>query len=418
MRTHERFARWAYIGGLMLAGESIYMLPYMRKTFQTSMEEVFQISSTELGLLNAGFGILALICYFPSGWLADNFSARKLLILSLVSTGCGGMTLLLEPAFGGLLAIHAAWGITSILTFWGALIKATREWGQPQSQGTTFGLLDAGRGITAALLASLATAVFAYAGTTAGGLHGVIWVYSLAPLVAAIVVWYAVPDAPHANTAREPAPGFKGWEHVKRAAALPQVWLLAAVVFTAYTLYLGTYAFPAYAEQAHGQSKTVGAVIGTGRDWMRPLAALAGGLLADRFRTTRTIGAAYLILLATFTSLWLLDPETAGTWLLWLQVILAGLAVFAIRGIYFALLQEAGIPHRYTGTAVGIVSLVGFMPDAFAHLLFGWFIDTFEGALGYRYHFGLLALVSLAGILAVLAIELTRHPKPRHPQAA
>jgi hypothetical protein len=30
-------ARYLYMAGLMIAGESIYMLPYMRKTFQTSM---------------------------------------------------------------------------------------------------------------------------------------------------------------------------------------------------------------------------------------------------------------------------------------------------------------------------------------------------------------------------------------------
>ena len=44
--------RWLYIGSLMLAGESIYMLLYMRKTVQTSMEESFGVSAVEIGTLN------------------------------------------------------------------------------------------------------------------------------------------------------------------------------------------------------------------------------------------------------------------------------------------------------------------------------------------------------------------------------
>ncbi len=408
MDSSGRLGRWLYMGGLMLAGESIYMLPYMRKTFQTSMESVFGVSSTEIGLLNSAFGLLALVCYFPSGWLADRFSARKLLTLSLVTTGGGGLFLLLKPSFAGLLAIHAFWGITSILTFWGALIKATREWGRSDRQGLGFGLLDAGRGTVAALLASLATTTYAYAGTTTSGLSTVIWVYSLAPLLAGAVVWAVVPDELHAGSAREADQPGKGWARVKDAAGRAEVWLLAAVVFCAYSMFLGTYSFPAYAERAFEQSQTFGAVLGTARDWMRPVAAIGAGLLADRFQATRTIGGAFLVLIAAYASLLLVPPVFGGLQLLWAQVLAAAGAVFALRGIYFAVLEEARIPRHLTGTAVGIISFIGFMPDAFAHLLSGWLADRFPGALGYRYYFGILALFAGAGLLANLAIRWRR----------
>ncbi|HKJ87838.1 MAG TPA: MFS transporter, partial [Gammaproteobacteria bacterium] len=393
-------------------GESIYMLPYMRKTFQTSMQAVFHLSGTQIGLLNAMFGVLALICYFPSGWLADRFSARKLLTLSLATTGCGGFFLLTEPSFTGLLAVQAFWGITSILTFWGALIKATRDWGRPDRQGLSFGLLDAGRGVVAALVATLATAAFAHAGSTAAGLKAVIWVYSLAPLLAAVLIWAVVPDDLHAGSTAS-ATRTPGWEGLKAVGALPDVWLLAVVIFSAYMLYLGTYGFPAYAEKAFAETKTFGAVVGTVRDWMRPVAALGAGLLADRFGASRTIGAAFGLLIAAFASLFLITPVPGGLWVLWTQVILAGAAVFALRGIYFAVLEEAEIPSSLTGTTVGIVSFVGFMPDAFAPVLWGWFVDHFEGVLGYRYYFGVLAGVATVGTLAALGIRLLRSPRAR-----
>jgi len=394
------------MAGLMLAGESIYMLPYMRKTFQTSMEHVFQLSATEIGTLNSMFGILALLCYFPSGWLADRFSARKLLTISLVATSFGGFMMLIWTSYTGLLVIHAFWGVTSILTFWGALIKATRNWGHSGNQGTSFGLLDAGRGAVAAALASLATAAFAYAGSTQAGLQGVIGIYSIAPLIAAGIIWRVIPDQLHEKGQTDQKERVKRVGQFKSVLKLPEVWLLALVILTAYILYLGTYDLPAFAEKGYGRTKTFGATLGTIRDWMRPIAALGAGLLADKFRASRTVGAAFLLLIVTFGSLFLLNPSEVSIGIFWIQVIVAGLAAFALRGIYFAILEEIGIPYHLTGITVGIVSFIGFMPDVFAHLLSGWFVDNFDGLLGYHYYFGFLALVASVGLVASLVTLL------------
>ncbi len=387
--------RWLYMAGLMLAGESIYMLPYMRKTFQTSMESVFQLSSTEVGLLNSIFGVLALICYFPSGRVADRFSVRSLLTVSLMATGLGGGMMILFPSFYGLLAVHAFWGITSILTFWSALIKATRNWGSPNEQGKSFGLLDAGRGAVAAILASLATLLFAYSDSTHAGLYGVIAIYSAAPFLSGILLWYTLPD--------ELEDGSSSSSKENRGPSLrevlkwPAVWTLAAIVFCAYLLYLGSYELPAFAEKGYDETKTFGATLGTIRDWMRPIAAIAAGLIADRFLASRTVAATFGILLLSFASMAFFPPDLLTSYILWAQVILIGLGVFGLRGIYFAILEEVRIPRAWTGTVVGIVSFIGFTPDLFGHFLSGWFADHFEGVLGYRYYFAFLALVALIG---------------------
>ena len=397
--------RWLYLAGLMLGGESIYMLAYMRKTFQTSMESVLDVSSTQLGLLNTAFGILALLSYFPSGWLADRFPARHLLGISLVTTGANGLFLLATPGFYGLLAIHGLWGLTSILMFWGALIKAVREWGPPQRQGLSFGGLEAGRGVVAAGLASLATVGYARAASAEAGLMTVIWIYSLAPMTAGLLVWCLAPDAIGDNGRGGSETVGKRLGRVTAVLRLPQVWLLAAVVCAAYMLYLGSFAFPAFAERGFDQTKTFGATLGTARDWMRPIAALAAGVVADRMAPAPAITAIFVLLIAVFASLALMPVSGLGLGVLWAQVLLAALAVFALRAIYFAVLEEAAIPLGHTGTAVGVISVVGFMPDAFAHLLAGWFADSFPGVTGYRYYFALLAGVALAGSVAARVLR-------------
>lgn len=400
--------RWFHIASLMLAGEAIYMLPYMRKTFQTSMEQVFQVGATEIGLLNSMFGVLALACYFPGGWLADRVSARKLLTISLVCTGLGGFYMATLPSYAGLLAVHAFWGVTSILTFWAALIKATRNWGGPDEQGMSFGLLDGGRGLVGAALASLATFAFAVSATTREGLIAVLTVYSAAPLLAGIAVWLVLPETVHERPAAASATASRGEKasRIRRALTMPEVWLLAAVILTAYLLFLGTYEFPAFAERAFGQTKVFGAQLGTFRDWLRPVAAVCAGLLADRIRVTRAVMGAFALLFVTYGSLLLMPTGAGMIRLLWAQVAAAAVAVFALRGIYYALLEESRVPMALTGTAVGIVSVVGYMPDIFAHFLAGWFVDSHPGTLGYQYYFGFLALVALAGLAAALAVHV------------
>ena len=111
------------------------------------MLEVFQLSNAQLGDIFAMYGVIALLSYFPGGALADRFSARSLMSMSLVATALGGAYLYTLPGLVGLYAVFAYWGMTSILLFWAALIKATRDWGSEHTQGVAFGMLDGGRGL-------------------------------------------------------------------------------------------------------------------------------------------------------------------------------------------------------------------------------------------------------------------------------
>jgi nitrate/nitrite transporter NarK len=404
--------RWLYMASLMLAGEAIFLLPYMRKSFQTSLEEVFRVSSTELGLLSSMFGILALVCYFPGGWLADRISARRLLSFSLISTGLGGFFMLTIPSFTQMLALHAVWGITSILTFWAALLKATRLWGGADTQGASFGLLEGGRGAVAALMGTIATVAFAVAtetGTTRDGLTAVILVYTAAPLIAGIVIWFVVPDdTPQIEeTQKKEKPGEPS--HLYRAMRIPEVWLMAAIIFLAYLIYTGSYYFPAYAERGLGESKLFGAQLGTFRDWLRPVAAIAAGFIADRIKITRALSIAFAVLIVLYGSLWLTPSAFTTFHLLFAQVAVISIALFALRGIYFALLGECHIPIALTGITIGIVSAIAYTPDIFAHLISGWFLDTYSGGEGFRYFFGFLAVMAVVGYGLVRVVHRRVH---------
>lgn len=395
------------MGCLMLAGEAIYLLPYMRKTFQTSMEDVFRITSTELGLLSSMFGILALICYFPGGWVADRFSIRNLLSTSLITTGIGGFFILTIPNFVHLLFLHALWGITSILTFWAALLKATRLWGSTDKQGTSFGLLEGGRGIVAALMVTLATAAFAISNgdqDTRAGLTAVILVYSITPILAGLAVWFLL--AEDESLARVPSQTGRETSHlIKDAARMPEVWLLALVIFFAYFVYTGSYYFPAYVERGLGETKLFGAQLGTFRDWLRPIAALMAGILADRIGISRGMIIGFSMLVVMYGTLAITPSSTYTYQFLFAQVAVISIMVFALRAIYFALMEECKIPLTLTGITIGIVSAIAYTPDIFAHIIAGLFLDNFAGVNGFRYFFGFLAILAIAGLAVTMILR-------------
>ena len=387
--------KWTYFLGLIVAGESIYMLPYMRKTFQTSMEAVYQISASEVGILNSMFGILAIICYFPSGWMADRFPLKNLLIISLIATGLGGFSMLFVRSFEALILIHAFWGITSILTFWSALIKATRNWAGTDEQGKSFGLLDAGRGAVAALIASIATYAFSTADTLETSLSYVIGIYSIAPILAALLLFFSMEEPQTVNDSQQKARKDKGqfFSLLKNKRILA----MAGIIFCAYTLYVGSFDLPAYAEKAFELTKTQAAIIGTLRDWLRPIMALSAGILADKFTGIKTIFTSFGLLLISYASIALVG-EKAGLFLFWFQLVGIASAVFALRGIYFALLEELDFSISNTGRIVGLVSFIGYIPDAFIHLISGLMIDDGSSYQGYFDLFLIMAMVAFLGL--------------------
>ena len=81
----------------------------------------------ELGLAFSIYGITAFLSYLPGGYIADKVSPKYLLFSSLLLTSFGGIFYMTNPSINGLYFLFGYWGITTILFFWAALIKATRS---------------------------------------------------------------------------------------------------------------------------------------------------------------------------------------------------------------------------------------------------------------------------------------------------
>ena len=392
---------------LIVAGEMVFGLPFhTARYFRPTLLNVFGFTNTQLGDLFAVYGITAMLAYFPGGAIADRFSARVLLTASLFATAAGGIYMSTIPAAPQMAALYGYWGVTTIFLFWGALIRATRDWGGKSAQGMAFGILEAGRGLTAAVVAGVSVVIFASLMPESVELASdlerraafskVILVYSAVTAFAGVLTWTLIP-VPTAPGLSRPNP-FAGMATVVKK---PIVWAQAAIIVCAYCGFKGSDNYSLYAVQVLGMNEIDAARFATWGAYLRPFAAIAAGLIADRFDAARSIGVAFIILLLAYAPLTLLVPDASGANLIYVNIFISFFAVFAMRAIYFALLEENKTPLHITGAAVGMVSLIGYTPEIFFASIAGRILDASPGVEGHQNYFLFLAGVMAAGIAAV-----------------
>ncbi len=146
---------------------------------------------------------------------------------------------------------------------------------------------------------------------------------------------------------------------------MPAVWFLSIVIMAAYSAYWGSYYFTPYATDVFRMSLVFGGAIGVGKMWIKPFPALGAGFLADRFGPSRTVAWSFVILIFSFCAFVFSPGKPELVSILIINTIIASLAIFAVRGVYYAMIEKGGVPLALTGTATGIVSVIGYTPDIF-----------------------------------------------------
>jgi Na+/melibiose symporter-like transporter len=274
------------------------------------------------------------------------------------------------------------------------LHKIARFTGTDSTQGSTFGKLEAGRGFIAAALGTLAVWVFAGTDSTASYNYSIVLlgVSLLLVLLALLFIRLQLPTQDFTHPSH-----YFGSKLLKVAFRNSRIWLLSGIILCAYVGYKITDDISLYAYEVLGFNQTEAAATASGALWLRPLFALGAGLLADRYSARKIMRLGFLLILVTS----LLIASGYGTSYLLPTLAFIGFSlagIYGIRGIYFALLEESAVPRSVTGTAVGVISWLGYTPDIFISPFMGYLLDRFPGASGHQLVFLTMGLFSIAGI--------------------
>lgn len=388
---------------LCLSGSIIYWLPFISETFYVPMQEAFGFSKTQLGFLLATFGLVSLISYFPGGWLADRVLPRKLISFALLVTAAGGFVFSTTPSYEICIVLFGLWGVTTACIFWSAMIKATRSLASEAEQGRAFGFLEGGRNGSDMVFGAILLILFAYRGAGSDALSEQIFIYASFSLILAIVVWLVMKDEVVLENKSQESKTITA-ANIIEVLKLPMVWLLAIIIMTAYCGYWGAVFFTPYATEVFDLGSVLGAAVSNGKIWIAAIAAIIAGFIADKIGPAKAVLGSFVLMTVGYFIFALLPGSPSLLPLLLVNVVVIACAVYGLRGIYFSLLEQGGIPIALTGTATGIISAIGYTPDIFMPILGGIILDATPGAGGYQNFFLFVASLSSIGLMAAFVV--------------
>jgi sugar phosphate permease len=399
---------------LIIAGEAIFLLPFiLMRVFKPVIREAFLISDAQIGEAQALYGITAVISYFFGGFIADKWEARKLLSISLILTAIGGFWMTMIPSVSTLKILYAFWGVSTIFLFWASLIKATRQWGNSHNQGMSFGLLDGGRGFFAATIALSGAAILTYFFPAEGvditfenkvqTLQYIIGTITAIVFLVSLLVWKVLPkEDMEISTSKEFQFNFKDAFQLMKQRKVIYHSLIILCAYCAYKL-TGTYG--TYARDVWGYSLEESTYFAVFIQYLRPIAAITVGWVADKLVPSKLIIPAFTFIIITSAILGMGFFYNQPIFLSFTFFVFMALGTYALRGLYFAIIEETKTPLQLTGTLVGIISVVGFTPDIFMSLFVGYMLGTNPTIVEYQSLYSTFTIIPIIGLLAAIGFR-------------
>lgn len=400
---------WYYLLLLILAGESVFVVPFvLARVFRPTVLEVFGLDNFQLGICFSILGTVAFFSYFFGGPLADKYPPRKLIAIALWLTALGGLVYATYPSYEVMKVLYAYWGFTTIFLFWAPMLKAARVWGGEQSQGKAFGFLDGGRGLVGAGFGAIGVFIFSYflstdieqasLEETKVAFRQVIYVSSAMVFIVGVFVWFFMKLDKQIE--KEITLDKISIPQIKQVLRLPSVWLLMIIILTAYVGYKITDIFSLYAQDVMHYDQVEAAQVGTLLLFMRPVVGVFVGFIADKSKITLMLFLTFMVSLAgsLLFAIGMINQSTIALFFISVSILATG--IYAARALYFAVMKKGKIPLALTGTAIGLISVIGYTPDIFIGPLMGYLLDQSPGSLGHQYVFWMLAAFTFVGSFA------------------
>ncbi|SHI33277.1 Sugar phosphate permease [Dethiosulfatibacter aminovorans DSM 17477] len=406
---NSKFSKYLLIVTLGLAGGSIYFLPYIKYVFYDAHIACMNISNTQSGLLMTAYTIANMILYIPGGIIADRVSTKKALIFSCLGTSA--LVFLYSfnmENFAISMLIWMGLAFSTGFVIWASLLKTIRIIGTEKEQGFLYGLYYSCNGIAATIINILAVYVFQTGIDMKAGYFRACIFGGFVPIVVSIILMVLLKDEDCIPSVEDGEPKFH-MADVSQLLKNPVVWIISIIVFCGYGFYMSVSYFTPYLTEVVGISMVDSGFLSAIRTYLLLLLAPVGGLLVDKcFKSTsKWLCVSFVILSGLFGAVLLL-PADINPQLASIYTLIPGALVMMSYGVITSIVSEVGIPKAMTGTVIGIISIVGYMPDSIYSIMFGNWMDKYEAG-GYNLIFGFLALSGI--IAAVLSFVVLKYSK-------
>ncbi|MEI7885610.1 MAG: MFS transporter [Clostridia bacterium] len=410
---NSKLMSWVRLFTLMFSSV-IFSLPYIMWTFYVPLQTALNLTDdyAKFGLIMTVFGLTAIPLYLIGGFITDRFNPKTLIAVGLAGTAVCGFVYATIPSFNVVLLLQVLMCFFSIGLYWPSLIKMTRIISNDFGQGLGFGALEGGRKLSYFVMNAMFIAAFTQYGEGVTGLQAALVVIAAQCLVMSILVLLVFKGVNYNESCSESGEKVD-FSKVIPLLKKPVIWMISLIILSVYVSSTVQGFVTAYLVNVFGMGEAASAWFFTFTQFAAPLVVVLGGWLTDKAGVAKGLLVAQLLLLLTIGGL-LVAPVgptylviAMGTLLIFL------VALYVVRGIYWTLLKFTGIPVVVSGTAIGVISMIAYLPDAFMYNFAGSLIDANPGAVGYHNLFLIQLTVGAVGV--VLTLILTSYMKKHKP---
>ena len=176
-------------------------------------------------------------------------------------------------------------------------------------------------------------------------------------------------------------------------------YILCLILCCTYVMNMSYAYFNPYATSTLGVAMVGGTIVTIMADYIRPFASVGGGVLADRLGRPRIMTIAFAIMAVGTFAIALFPKMSVPVFVALCALVYVGM--YCNYGIVFSLMDDGGIPMEVSGTAVGVICTIGYLPEVVCPATAGIILDTFTEA-GYKYYFLAVGIIMLIGIVGIM----------------
>lgn len=397
---------------------SMYLLPYIKYIFYDAIVEATGFTNTQIGFTLSVYIIASIICTVPSGWLADKYDPKKMLVLSgIAHTIFSIMALIFIRSYAMTLVCFFLLGISSLLGFWSPVFKAVSMAGPVEEQGKNYGLFEGFNGIGSMIFNF--GALWVYGLVTDGSvaaLKAVYIFYIAASLVSTLLVAFLYRsqlDAVAAEAKAEPEKKASTKE-IFSVLKMPKVWMFSLLVFGVYGFYCGSSYLTPYFSTVLGVSVVFSGSLATLKNYgTRLVGAPIAGTICDKIGRLKYLTIAAAVAIALMIAFMLMPASPSALIPIMILMFALALVNVSMKGVQFSAIDEIGVDQSVNGMAISIASLIGFnIPDVALHPIFGAILDANEPTAAYKIIFAcLLGLLVLAFVMSFILYTMNKKSK-------
>lgn len=394
--------KWFLIVLISMGSSIVYTPMYLKSVFYDPLMTALGATNADLGAMVSVYGIAAMICYLPSGIVADKFRMRTLATVGFLGTAALTFVYATLPSITTCYILFGGMGVTSILIWWGTRFKVIRLCCEEEEYASKIGISYSIYGIAGLIVGLINVAIVGAIADAVAGVQVMIAFLGVLITILGVLSFFLIPD--FKGEINKEAKLFSLKEALE-AIKHPGVMWACLAYFCVYAVYQGaTYTTP-YLTQVFAADGNLVNVVGLVRTY--GIGLLAGpiiGWLATKLKSpSKAMSLCFILAIGVLVGFIAFPHDTNLVMAISALVVVFGFTTYGAFSIGSSPLSEVKIPMRIFGTAAGLLSVIGFLPDTFIHTWYGSMIDA-QGVAAYSQIFGIEALLAVLGIVFLMLL--------------